>query len=47
VEKEEDLVPVEPFDRSDSVERVETEEKDRSDEVLESAGVGCSVGEGD
>jgi hypothetical protein len=47
VEKEDDLVPLDTSERSDRLERVETEEKDRSEEVQESAGVGCSVGEGD
>lgn len=40
VEKEDDLVPVETSERSDWLESVETEEKDRSEEVQESAGVG-------
>ena len=47
MEKDDDLVPVEAFERSDWVERVETEEKDRSEEVHDSAGVGWRVGEGD
>ena len=47
MEKEDDLVAVEAFERNDWVESVETEEKDRSEEVLESARIGCKVGEGD
>jgi hypothetical protein len=47
VEKEDVLVPVEALERNDWVDRVDTDEKDRSDEVQDNAGVGCSVGEGD
>ena len=47
MEKEDVLVPVEVLERNDWVDRVDTDEKDRSDEVQDNAGVGCSVGEGD
>ena len=40
MEEEDDLVPVETSERSDWLERVETQEKDRLEEVQESAGVG-------